>query len=333
MVDANAKPMSQLGPSRVLWLAVWWGLFAPGMALAGELQSSALGLGRRAPDLDAVDDQGGLLHAERCRVCATTGTLFQWSRGTQSGGGPNLAEPLVTDRPDFTEASVTVGAGVTQFELGYSYFNDRAPGAAFDGHVFPELLLRQGMFADWFEMRVGWTWLSDAEIVGNRKTTRSRSSDLLVGAKIALTPQQGILPEMAIVTQMFLPISDEPILGGGEVLPGLNWLYSWDLGERLSTAGSSQLLKALDGATGDPFGLFAQSWTLGYSVRDGFGTYLEWFAIIPTGAESETTQHYLNGGFTYLISDNLQLDFRVGVGLSDAADDYFLGPGISVRIP
>src|SRR5262245_53064759 len=44
--------------------------------------------------------------------CVPRKTLFQWSYGTSFSGGPNLDEPLVTDRPDFTEASVTVGRGV-----------------------------------------------------------------------------------------------------------------------------------------------------------------------------------------------------------------------------
>ncbi|MGE3408748.1 MAG: hypothetical protein AB7I37_18160 [Pirellulales bacterium] len=44
--------------------------------------------------------------------CHKRGTLFQWSYGTSFSGGPDLSEPIVTDRPDFTEASVTVGQGV-----------------------------------------------------------------------------------------------------------------------------------------------------------------------------------------------------------------------------
>src|SRR5688572_5047194 len=44
-------------------------------------------------------------------------TLMQWSYGTSfEGGPPGPDEPLATDRPDFTEASVTVGRGVVQLE-------------------------------------------------------------------------------------------------------------------------------------------------------------------------------------------------------------------------
>ena len=49
------------------------------------------------------------------------GNLLQWSRNPSYSGGPDLSEPLVSDRPDFTEASSTVGRGVSQYEVGYTY--------------------------------------------------------------------------------------------------------------------------------------------------------------------------------------------------------------------
>ena len=39
-------------------------------------------------------------------------TLFQWSYGTTFSGGPPVDDDLQTDRPDFVEASTTVGKGV-----------------------------------------------------------------------------------------------------------------------------------------------------------------------------------------------------------------------------
>ena len=42
------------------------------------------------------------------------GTLLSWRYGDGNTGGPDLDAPLVTDRPDFTEASTTVGGKCTQ---------------------------------------------------------------------------------------------------------------------------------------------------------------------------------------------------------------------------
>ena len=41
--------------------------------------------------------------------------------------------------------------------------------------------------------------------------------------------------------------------------------------------------------------------------------------------------HYINGGFTYLITNDIQWDIRAGAGLNDAAEDYFIGTGLSIR--
>ena len=46
-------------------------------------------------------------------------TLMVWnSYAEQKGGPPGWDEPLASDRPDFTEASCTVGRGVCQIEMG-----------------------------------------------------------------------------------------------------------------------------------------------------------------------------------------------------------------------
>lgn len=260
------------------------------------------------------------------------GTLFQWNNGNGAEGGPpGYDEPLATDRPDFTEASTTVGRGVAQLEFGYTFVRDRNAEANSRTHSFGEPLLRVGVLADWLEVRFGWFPGEVTEHhVSGFSTTASGASDLLLGVKLGLTPQDGVLPEMALVPQMTVPVGSEE-LTAGEVLFGGNLLYGWDVTERFTTAGSTQFNRHLDGESGEPFVLFAQSWTVGCKLTDCVGTYGEWFALVPSGADTERTQHYFNGGFTFLVNNNLQLDARAGVGLSDASDDYFLGSGASIR--
>jgi hypothetical protein len=257
------------------------------------------------------------------------GTLFQWSYGNSFEGGPDLEEPIVTDRPDFTEASSTVGRGVVQLEMGYTYsFSD--DGGAAESHSIGEPLLRVGALADWFEFRLGWNYLHETSSVGGGMSRLSGANDLYLGAKFGLTPQEGILPEMALVPQMFVPSGDADFTAG-EVLPGVNWLYGWDVNEFLATGGSTQMNRRIDGTTAEPYFEVAQSWTIGYSLTDRLGAYTEWFAFFPSGADTDPTLHFLNGGFTFLATDNVQLDVRAGKGLSAGGDDYFLGTGASFR--
>jgi len=261
-----------------------------------------------------------------CEECRPRGTLFQWSYGTSFRGGPDRDEPLVTDRPDFTEASSTVGQGVAQLEMGYTYTFDDDGTTTAQSHSYPETLLRYGVLADWLEFRIAWNYAN--ERAGD--TTALGSEDIYLGFKIGLTPQEGFLPEMALIPQMTVPTGADAF-GGGEVLPGANWIYGWEINKFLSTAGSTQFNRAIDGGTGNAYTEWAQSWTVSYSLHDRLGAYTEWFALIPHSAETQKTEHYFNGGLTFLSSDDVQWDIRAGVGLNDAADDYFIGTGVSIR--
>lgn len=257
---------------------------------------------------------------------AAQGTLMRWNSDLAQEGGPNLDEPLVTDRPDFTEASVTVGRGVVQVESGYAYFFDNDGTDQTIVQTYPESLFRIGMFADWFEARVAYNYASE-QING---LNNSGSEDLYLGAKLALTGQAGILPEMAIVPQMTVPTGDDS-LSADEVQPGVNFLYGWDVNDFISTAGSTQFNRSLDEAVFDSYTEWAQSWTIGYSLTEKWAGYTEWFGFFPHSAASARTEHYFNGGVTFLITDNIQWDIRAGMGLNDEADDYFVGTGLSFR--
>ncbi len=45
------------------------------------------------------------------------------------------------------------------------------------------------------------------------------------------------------------------------------------------------------------------------------------------------TETALDGGVTYLLKPNVQLDLYVGAGISDAAPDWLAGAGVSFRLP
>lgn len=182
------------------------------------------------------------------------------------------------------------------------------------------------MLAEWLEFRVGWNYAGEDD--GFLET--SGAEDLYLGFKIGLTPQAGFLPEMALIPQTTVPTGHHAYTAD-EVLPGMNWIYGWELNERISTAGSTQFNRTIDDGSDTAYTEWAQSWTVGYSLADRLGAYTEWFALIPHSAGTEPNQHYFNGGFTFLISNDAQWDIRAGIGLNDSADDFFVGTGLSLR--
>jgi len=261
--------------------------------------------------------------------CGSPGTLLQWSYGSSFSGGPDLDEPLVTDRPDFTEASSTVGLGVAQIEFGYTYTYDNDGGGSTRTQSFGEPLLRVGIFAEWLEFRIAVFPLEERTRSVGVSNTVSGVADLYLGFKIALTPQEGFLPEMALIPQMNVP-SGGGAFSSGSVEPGLNWIYAWELNDFISTAGSTQGNRRIDDS-GNAYLEMAQSWTIAYSLTDKIGAYTEWFSIIPSGADTAQTESFANGGFTYLLSNDVQFDIRAGLGLNEAAADFFTGTGLSIR--
>lgn len=251
-------------------------------------------------------------------------TLFSWSGQAPGPVDPNSG--MATDRPDVTEASSTVGSGVLQIETGYTYLQDRTAGQLNESHSFPETLFRYGTPVDWLELRF-------ATNVSHQKaetTSFTGAEDLYFGGKIGLTSQDGLYPEMALVPQVTIP-SGAKALTSGRSLPGVNWLYGWDVTDIVSTAGSTQFNFSVDENTKNDYIEWTQTWTVGYALRDHIGAYTEWFAFFPHGSETAQTEHYANCGLTFQFTDDIQWDIRTGMGLNDSAADWFTGIGMSVR--
>lgn len=121
--------------------------------------------------------------ADSCWNHSGRAFLFVWPGNDGWDMRLNYAEPLITDRPDFTEANSTVGLSVSQFELRYTYARNDDAGS--DQHSAPELLMRRGIWRDWLELRIAYTGLAIADPIEDI----SGIDDLYLGSKIGLTPR------------------------------------------------------------------------------------------------------------------------------------------------
>ncbi|GAB4146760.1 MAG: hypothetical protein Tsb009_19640 [Planctomycetaceae bacterium] len=281
-------------------------------------------------DSRATEFHDSSVHSRCCLPSwKTAGTLFRWSFSDETGG-PDLNEPLVTDRPDFTEASSTVGRGVAQVEFGYTYSYDSQDGTTIRDQSWGEPLLRYGILANWLELRLGLFPVEQRLTTSGRANSTAGTEDLYLGLKIGLTPQAGYLPEMALIPQMTVP-TGSPAFTNDRVLPGANLIYGWEINEWLSTAGSTQINRAVDEGSGRTYSEIAQSWTISTCLTEEFGLYTEWFAFFPHSADTAQVEHFFNFGLTWLINNDVQWDVRYGRGLNRAATDYFVGTGLSIR--
>src|SRR5262249_19830613 len=132
---------------------------------------------------------------------------------------------LDPDRPHFPEASTTVGLGRAMLESGYTFTKK---GTTFSSHSYPEALLRAGMFAEWFEFRIGQNFVNQRLTDGDITKSANGAQDLYLGVKLALTEQKGLLPTMAIIPQTNVP-TGSPSVTAHQALPGLNIDCSWEV--------------------------------------------------------------------------------------------------------
>lgn len=247
-----------------------------------------------------------------------------------------LTGPIVTDRPDFTESTDAVPSGYVQLEAGYTFTYDREGDDRLRTHTAPEMLWRIGLFEN-FELRINWPGYTFAELHTETESRRGRpierdtwsqgSEDMSIGFKYKFLEQDGLVPHFGVIGELAVP-SGSAGFSSGDVEPAVKLLWAYDVTEWLSVAGNVNF--AVPSEAGEHFFQTQASLSGAVALTDRLGTYVEYFGFYPA-SENTDCAHYMNGGFTYLITENLQVDVRAGVGLNEEADDFFTGLGFAWR--
>lgn len=248
-----------------------------------------------------------------------------------------LTEPIVTDRPDFTESAVTVPWGHAQLETGYTFSYDSGDGERNMDHTYPESLLRVGLVED-VELRIGWIgWSHSSRMYRERDEENNRrlkitdyengATDMSLGFKFHFLDQKEWVPDLGLIIDASIPVGAKNKTSG-DVDPGMKLLWAYDLGHDFALSGNVNL--AVPTSDNHRFVQTSSSISLAKGWTDKIGTYVEYFGFYPNDRH-QNDAHYANGGMTYLVTDNFQIDLRAGLGLNDEADDFFTGIGFSFR--
>jgi hypothetical protein len=78
--------------------------------------------------------------------------------------------------------------------------------------------------------------------------------------------------------------------------------------------------------------VFQYAANLGIGIMGNLGGFVELYGDAGLSASKMPITAF-DAGLTYLLFDNFQLDVSGGLGLSDAADDWIVGAGVSYRFP
>jgi Putative MetA-pathway of phenol degradation len=235
-------------------------------------------------------------------------------------------EPLVTDRPDFTESAETVPAGRFQLEAGVTH--ERVGQGDVDLTTFGEALLRIGI-AERLELHVGLPSFGRVETAGNSLSGWTDGS-LGLKWKLAALPAgsggRGGL-DLALLAGTSAPSGDNDFTSDAWE-PEVKLAAATTLTERAALSGNVGWARAAD--FDERFDRYSGSLSLGLAWNDRLGSYFEVYGF-DGEAPFEGSSSFANSGFTWLLSDDLQLDLRVGTGLGDSEPEWFVGAGFGAR--
>lgn len=253
--------------------------------------------------------------------------LFTWPTQPLEDSQLESSSPILTDRPNFTDASRPVGNWVTQAELGYTYSYNDSPSPHSSSHSYPELGLRQGLFANWLELRASQN-VSSFSSAGEAATA---FGNLELGTRLGIAPQFGVLPEFSITPHLRLPTGSNE-LTYHHSLPGVSVSYSWTFFDLCSLAGSTQVYQDENSDSHARFTEWLQSVVGTWNVTPTFALWGELAGFFPGSISEQNNSYYTDAGVLYLVDRNFQLDLRIGSELQERfGQNVFIGVGFSVR--
>ncbi|MCB0723869.1 MAG: transporter [Ignavibacteriae bacterium] len=242
---------------------------------------------------------------------------------------------ILPDRPDQTESPDILQPGFVQIEGGYTYTHIKYIPDDFIKFTFSVnevgTLIRIGIFPS-AELRIEPEYQSIKSTISFQNPVFDYRNEvsgfipLRLGTKIKITDEDKYIPATAFLFKASIPE-----------------IASNDFQDELSTAEFRVALSktlserfSLGVNLGAEYGTYSNStsglYTMSFSgeIYKQLGGFIELYGYFSEGYEPN---HFIDGGLTYRILNNLQVDLSAGTQYSDDVSDFFIGGGLSVRLP
>lgn len=229
------------------------------------------------------------------------------------------ADGLTPDRPGFTNGSDTVSPGHLQIESGLARTKYSAANGAGQATDAPEILVRTGLTTA-TELRLtlpNYIWPSggakagfgDGSVGIRTKIYQSKDGN----TKVAFTPSLSVPVRSAVTVSGHV----DPVLSlNAQTTSGARWGISSNLILSYPTQNGGRLTDYT--ATGQ----------VTYALTPLLSVYGDYYYDVPAHAPPSPIA---DGGLTYRVAKNVQLDVGTGRGLGGNALTQFYGGGIAVR--
>lgn len=245
-------------------------------------------------------------------------------------GRAELLEAMTTDRPSFSTSTNIIQTGHFQIESGYTFSYNRDGQAKSERHNLPETALRFGLTNN-LEFRI----YSDGYVNQNIKTNNSSSQNdsgldkLTVGFKTRLFDREGLIPHISFAFESDLPSASSGI-ANDEYVPRGKVILSYDFCDCFVVSSNLNLAAPVENS--QRYLESSASLMASYALTNDLRVFGEAYGIYPESGYGLQEKEIADAGFTYQLTDRIQLDIRYGVGLSSYAPDYYTGAGIAFRV-
>ncbi len=241
-----------------------------------------------------------------------------------------LLREMSTDRPDKTESAYTVDAGHFQLEMDavtYTRDKERSGGVThrLEAWGLGLVNLKVGLWNRADLQLVVETYNHVRERSGGSRVTRRGFGDITTRFKYNLWGNDGGKTALAAMPYVKLPTSQDghgnDSVEGGLILPlAVGLPHGFGLG--LMTQ-----FDAVRDADDDGYHAeFVNTATVSRDLVGNLGGYVEFFSLVSAERGSRWVGTF-DVGLTYAVSENVQLDAGVNIGVTKSADDWnpFLG--------
>ncbi len=232
-------------------------------------------------------------------------------------------DPLITDRPDFTESAFVVGRGTVQLEGGGTYADFGSESVT----TIPELLVRWGITRT-VELRFltpTYAWLDGPD------GSNSGFLSTVLGTKIALNEGDGDgfwgKTGASVIIATTVPTGSSAVASSAWQ-PSATLSLAWDLSAAVGLGTNIGWARPED--NGRRFNTFYGSVAAGVGVAKNTSVFVE-FIFFDRESDRGPSTSTFQTGLTYLINPDLQLDIRAARRLSSEGPDLLIGLGASVR--
>ncbi|HRE11501.1 MAG TPA: transporter [Ignavibacteria bacterium] len=235
-------------------------------------------------------------------------------------------EDISTDRPDQSESPYLMDKGFFQIEAGVvSEHDEPVKDVKTSSLSAPSVLLRYGIAKN-VELRAGIEVNNSKTTISGTSTSESGMGPIMAGTKIKLFTEKGSMPETALLLSVSIPFKENSAFQSDYIGTEFRFAMTNSLGKRFS------LSYNIGGefGSGEPGATGLYTIALGASLVKKLSGFVELYGFMP---QKTSPDHRFDAGLTYLILKNVQVDLAFGFGISERSPDYFIGGGVSVRLP